>query len=250
MTDLIGKHILVTGASSGIGKAISQHAASLGASLILFGRNIERLKETYYSLRGKDHEYYSVDITDYPQVENTIRSSVANFGAISGFVHSAGIEKTIPFKASTPRIFKEVFEINVFAGFEIARIISQKNLVNITGASYIFLSSVMGRIGEPGKIIYCSSKSALLSGIKAMALELAPKKIRCNCVLPGIVQTEMVEKLFNSIPPEAKDKIIGKHPLGLGKPEDIAALVSFLLSDQARWITGSEYIIDGGYSAQ
>lgn len=250
MTDLIGKRILVTGASSGIGKAISQHAASLGASLMLFGRDIERLKETYNSLQGKDHECYSVDVTDYPQVENIIHSSVANRGPISGFVHSAGIEKTIPFKASTPKIFKEVFEINVFAGFEIARIISQKKIVNPNGASFIYISSVMGRIGEPGKIIYCSSKSALLSGIKAMALEFAPKKIRCNCILPGIVQTKMVEILFDSIPPEAKDKIIGKHPLGLGTPEDVAALVTFLLSDQAKWITGSEYIIDGGYSAQ
>lgn len=250
MTDLVGKRILVSGASSGIGKAVSQYAASLGASLILFGRNIERLKETYNLLEGENHEYFSVDITDYPQVENIIRSSVANFGAISGFVHSAGIKKTIPFKASTPRIFKEVFEINVFAGFEIARIISQKDITNTTGASFIFISSVMGKLGESGNIVYCSSKSALLSGIKAMALELASKKIRCNCILPGLVQTEMAEQLFNSIPPEAKEKIISRHPLGLGKPEDVAALVSFLLSDQARWITGSEYIIDGGYSAQ
>ena len=250
MTDLTGKRILITGASSGIGKALSQHAASLGASLILFGRNIERLKETCNSLQGKDHEYYSVDVTDYPKVEKIIYSSVASHGTLSGFVHSAGIEKTIPFKASTPKIFKEVFEINVFAGFEIARIISQKKIVNADGAAFIFISSVKGKLGELGNIVYCSSKSALLSGIKAMALELAPKKIRCNCVLPGIVQTEMAEKLFNSFPPETKDKIIGKHPLGLGKPEDVAALVSFLLSDQARWITGSEYIIDGGYSAQ
>jgi NAD(P)-dependent dehydrogenase (short-subunit alcohol dehydrogenase family) len=250
MINLSGKRILITGASSGIGRAVSVLAAALGAKLVLFGRNIERLEITFNLLQGSGHEYYSIDITDYPQVEQTIRSSVANAGSISGFVHSAGIEKTTPLKSSSPLLFKELFEINVFAGFEISRIISQKNIFDPVGASYIFISSVMARLGEPGKIAYCASKSALLSGSKAMALELAGKKIRCNCVLPGIVETEMVIKLFDAIPPEAKRKIIEKHPLGIGKPDDIAFLVCFLLSDLSRWITGSEYIIDGGYSAE
>jgi len=250
MINLTGKRILITGASSGIGKAISQLSAFLGASLILLGRNIERLEETFYSLQGDGHEYYSVDVTDYLKTDEIIRSTVRSNGVLSGFVHSAGIEKTLPFKASTPKLFKEVFETNVFAGFEIARIISQKGIINTNGASYIFISSVKGKLGDIGNVIYCSSKSALLSGTKAMALELAPKKIRCNCVLPGIVRTEMVERLFNSIPTESMNNVISKHPLGLGKPEDVAALVCFLLSDQAKWITGSEYIIDGGYSAR
>ena len=111
-------------------------------------------------------------------------------------MHCAGIEKTTPLKASTPAVFKEIFEINVFAGFEIARILSQKHIVDPTGASFIFLSSVKGRLGDPGKVAYCSSKSALLSGVKAMALELARKKIRCNCVLPGIVTTPMTQVAF------------------------------------------------------
>jgi NAD(P)-dependent dehydrogenase (short-subunit alcohol dehydrogenase family) len=250
MNNLIGKRILVTGASSGIGRAVSQHAASLGASLILFGRNIQRLEETFQSLQGNDHDYYSVDVTAYPKVEEIIRSTVANGRQISGFVYSAGIERTIPLKGSTPLVFKEIFETNVFAAFEIARIISQKGIVDPKGASFLFLSSVLGRLGSPGNIVYCSSKSALLSGVKSMALELAPKKIRCNCILPGIVETEMIKKSFESIPPEAKEKIINKYPLGLGNPSDVAALVSFLLSDKARWITGGEYVIDGGYSAQ
>jgi NAD(P)-dependent dehydrogenase (short-subunit alcohol dehydrogenase family) len=249
MNDLDGKRILVTGASSGIGRAVAQQAASNGASLILLGRNNERLKETCDSLEGVGHEFYSIDITDYIQVDEIIRSSVTNFGFIDGVVHSAGIEKTIPFKASTSKLFKEVFEINVFAGFEISRLLSKKNIVNPSGASHVFISSVSAVSGEPGKVIYSSSKSALTAGVKTLALELAIKKIRCNCVLPGIVDTDMVKKLFATIPIEAKQAIINKHPLGIGQPEDVAFLVCFLMSDKARWITGSEYIIDGGYSS-
>jgi NAD(P)-dependent dehydrogenase (short-subunit alcohol dehydrogenase family) len=249
MINLEGKRILVTGASSGIGKAVAQQAATLGASLVLWGRNIEKLEETYNSLNGSGHEYHVFDITDYSRAEQNILLSVANGKRINGFVHSAGIEKTTPIKASVPDVFKEIFEINVFAGFEIARILSGKNIVDRAGASFIFLSSVKGKLGDPGKVAYCSSKSALLAGVRAMALELAGKKIRCNCVLPGIVMTPMTDKLFDTIPPEAKQKIIEKHPLGLGSPEDVANLICFLISDQARWITGSEYVIDGGYSA-
>jgi NAD(P)-dependent dehydrogenase (short-subunit alcohol dehydrogenase family) len=249
MINLEGKRILVTGASSGIGKAFAQQAASSGATLLLWGRNAERLKETYISLKGSGHEYHAFDITDYSLAEHNIVQLVADGRKINGFVHSAGIEKTTPIKASTPEVFKEIFEINVFAAFEIARILSRKNIVDPAGASFIFLSSVMGKLGDPGKVAYCSSKSALLAGVRAMALELAGKKIRCNCVLPGIVTTPMTEKLFESVPPEIKQKIIESHPLGLGSPEDVANLICFLISDLARWITGSEYIIDGGYSA-
>lgn len=249
MTDLADKRILVTGASSGIGRSFAIQASTLGATLILWGRNSERLEDTYQSLSGTGHEYHVFDITNYKAAEQIITKSVTERKKISGFVHCAGIERTMPMKISTPEVFKEIFEINVFAGFEIARLISRKNIVDPDGASFIFLSSVKGKLGDPGKVAYCSSKSALLSGVRAMALELARKKIRCNCVLPGIVATPMTERLFENIPPEAKQKIIEDHPLGIGNPEDVSNLICFLVSDQARWITGSEYIIDGGYSA-
>ncbi len=248
MINLAGKRILITGASSGIGRATAQLAAKLGASIILLGRNNDRLKVTHESLEGKGHEFYSIDITDYNKVDEIIRSSVAKFGLIDGLVHSAGIEKTIPFNASNPKLFKEVFEVNVFAGFEIARLLSKKNIANPAGASHVFISSASAVVGEPGKVIYCSSKSALSAGVKALALELSIKRIRCNCVLPGCVDTDMIKILFESIPIEAKQSIISKHPLGIGQPEDVAYLVCFLISDKAKWITGSEYIIDGGYS--
>ena len=250
MNELINKRILVTGASSGIGRAVAIMAASLGASIILIARDEKRLKETLNTLQGTGHQIYSIDATDYSKIEETINEEVGIRGPISGFVHCAGVEKTISFKASTATIFKQIFEINVFAGFEIARILSQKKIVSDQGASFVFLSSVMGKIGKTGAVAYCASKSALLSGVKAMALELASKRIRCNCVLPGVVETELVQNLFKTLPEESIQKILDGHPLGLGRPEDVASLICFLLSDQARWITGSEYTIDGGYSSQ
>lgn len=248
MIDLRDKLILVTGASGGIGRAISQKVAACGSRVILFGRDKRRLQETLNSLTGNGHGQFKLDITDYPLISDTIKEIVEKFGTIDGFVNCAGIEKTIPFNISKPSVFKEIFEINVFAGFELARNITQKNNFSHTGASFIFISSVMAKLGEQGKIAYCASKSALSSGIKAMAFELAAKKIRCNCVLPGIVKTDMTSRLFESLDDDLKEKIIIKHPLGIGEANDIASLVVFLLSDESKWITGAEYVIDGGYS--
>jgi NAD(P)-dependent dehydrogenase (short-subunit alcohol dehydrogenase family) len=249
MINLNGKRILITGASSGIGRAVSQQVAALGGRLVMLDRNTVNHDETSKLLHENEHRFFRVDVTDYNHVEQIIRSTVAENGPISGFVHSAGIEKTLPVKASTPEVFKEIFEINVFAGFEIARIISQKKIFNDQGTSFVFISSIRGKFGEAGLLAYCSSKGALLSGAKAMALELAPKNIRCNCVLPGIVETEMVKNFFDAMPIEAKERVLANYPLGFGKPSDIAYLISFLLSDEARWITGSDFVADGGYTA-
>jgi NAD(P)-dependent dehydrogenase (short-subunit alcohol dehydrogenase family) len=145
--------------------------------------------------------------------------------------------------------YNEIFSVNVFSGFELAKIISKKNYINDAGGSFVFISSIMGMVGQPGKIGYCASKGALLAGSRAMALELAAKKIRVNCVCPSIVETEMTEKLFQGLPEESKQEIIKMHPLGLGKPEDVASAALFLLSDTSRWITGSQLVVDGGYSA-
>ena len=103
--------------------------------------------------------------------------------------------------------------------------------------------------GEPGKVAYGSTKAALIGGCKSMALELAPKNIRVNCIMPGLVETEMSKKLFQTIHEHSKQEIVKKHPLGLGQPEDIAHLCMFLLSDASRWITSSAIPIDGGYSS-
>jgi len=244
------KNIIVTGASSGIGRECAITFSQLGANVILIGRNKERLEDTYNKLDKGNHLIVSQDITEYDKLEEVINPAVHKLGKISGFIHSAGTEMTLPLRSMTSSYYENMFAINVISGFELARIISKKKYLDENGASFVFIASVMGTLGQAGKIGYCSSKGALISGAKAMALELAKKNIRVNCILPGVVETEMTNKMFDSLPEESKKSIINVHPLGLGKPNDIVYACVYLLSNAARWITGSNLVIDGGYSAK
>lgn len=249
MINLKGKNIFITGASSGIGSECAVKAARLGANVVLVARNLDRLKQAREVLVGDHHIYFSCDVTSSDHLEEVVRQAVEKLGKISGFIHSAGIEATIPLRNMNRSKFAEMFSVNVLAAFEIARLLSKKKYLDPGGSSFIFIGSVMGMRGEPGKVAYSSTKAALIGGSKSMALELAPKNIRVNCVMPGIVETEMSAKLFQTIPEHSKQEIIKKHPLGLGQPEDIANLCMFLLSGAARWITGAAIPIDGGYSS-
>jgi NAD(P)-dependent dehydrogenase (short-subunit alcohol dehydrogenase family) len=246
--NLKGKTIFITGASSGIGRACAVKAAQLGANVVLVARNHERLKQTLDVLVGDHHICFSCDVTSSDHLEKVVRQA-AEKGKISGFIHSAGIEATIPLRNMNRGKYEEIFSVNVLAAFEIARLLSKKKYLDPGGSSFIFIGSVMGMLGEPGKVAYSSAKAALIGGTKSMAIELAPKNIRVNCIMPGVVETEMSAKFFQTIPEHSKQEIIKKHPLGLGQPEDIAHLCMFLLSAAARWITGSAIPIDGGYSS-
>ena len=248
MLTLKGKVILITGASSGIGRMCAIIASMLDASIILIGRDAEKLNQTLGNLKPGNHLTYSYDLNDVSGIEEIIAECTLKVGKINGFIHSAGIELTKPLLTLHAKDFQDLFNINVIAAFELAKQISKKKYCSPEGASYIFISSVTGKIGEPGKIAYSSSKAALIGGSKSMAKELANRNIRVNCILPGIVQTELTDKMFKSIPEDSVRKIIEKHPLGIGTPEDIAYCASFLLSDLARWITGASIVIDGGYS--
>jgi len=248
--NLINKNIIVTGASSGIGRQCAINFSQLGANVILVARNKEKLEQTFNKLNKGSHITFAQDITEYDKLEEIVNISVEKVGKISGFVHSAGIEMILPLKGMQPSYYEEMFAINVIAGFEIAKIISKKKYLDEKSASFVFISSIMGILGQPGRIGYCSSKGALVSGVKAMSLELAKKNIRVNCILPGVVDTEMSNEMFQRLSEESKKEIIDMHPLGLGKPDDIAYACAFLLSDTSRWITGTNLIVDGGYSAK
>ena len=247
---LENKNIVITGASSGIGRQCAIECSRVGASIILIARNEERLEQTKNQLSDKNHLSYSFDVTEFEKIKDIINDAVEKVGKIDGFIHSAGIELTKPFSMTKPEDYERLFKTNVISGFEIARVISSKKYMNDNGGSFVFLSSVMGMNGVAGKIAYCTSKGAMVSGVKSMALELASKKIRVNCVSPAVVETELSKAFIEKLPKEAVDGMMKMHPLGLGKPVDVANACIYLLSDEAKWITGSNLIIDGGYSAK
>jgi NAD(P)-dependent dehydrogenase (short-subunit alcohol dehydrogenase family) len=252
MKDLLtlkGKNIIITGASSGIGRQCAITASQLGANIALIGRNEQRLQATYSCLELGNHLIVPCDVTNYTVLEERVSYIVNKLDKVNGFIHSAGIDLTKPLKTMRADDYETLFATNVISGFEIARLISNKKYLSPAGASFIYLSSIMGILGEPGRVGYCASKGALVSAVKAMALEFISKKVRVNCLLLGIVETEMVKNMFESLLDESRQSIINKHPLGLGKPDDVAYFCAFLLSDLSRWITGSSIVIDGGYSA-
>ena len=164
-------------------------------------------------------------------------------------VHSAGIHVTMPLRSMSTKAFNEVLCTNVSSAFGLAKGFRHKN-VNDSGGSIVYLSSVMGLVGQPAVSAYCASKGALLSFAKSLALELARENIRVNCVLPGQVYTEMAVQLQQELTESQFSAIKSAHPLGLGHPDDIAAAVAFLLAETGRWITGANFVVDGGYTAQ
>jgi len=249
MISLKDKTVLITGASSGIGKQCAIDASKLGAKVILLGRDQERLQQTRELMADGEHLPISQDICDYDKLPDMIANAVEKTGKIAGFIHSAGIEKTLPFKDMSHDEYEKLFSINVIAGLEIARIISNKKFHIAGDTSFVLISSIMGVIGQRATVGYCASKGALVPACKAMALELAPKKIRVNCVLPAVVMTEMTQRFFTRMNEDAQNAVINMHPLGLGKPQDVSNMCMFLLSDLARWITGTSMLVDGGYTA-
>jgi NAD(P)-dependent dehydrogenase (short-subunit alcohol dehydrogenase family) len=247
--NLEDKHIVITGASSGIGMETAILCSQLGAKVSLLGRNVDKLAEVTGKLKGDNHRFYSLDAKDSDKIEETIASIVTESGKIDGFVHCAGIEMTKPIKVLKLENLQDTFSTNVFFGFMVAKeVLKQKNIND--NASVLFISSIVGLLGQAGKLAYSASKGALVSGSKSLALEFASKGIRINAVLPALVETEMSNNLLEKVGEEAKQSILKMHPLGFGKPIDVANSCVFLLSDLSRWITGTSFIIDGGYSSQ
>ena len=248
--DLKNKTVLITGASSGIGKSAAIVCSLFGADCILVGRNEKRLKETFESLKNGNHCWFAQDIIKHSELKGLVEDAVSKTNRISGFIHSADIEVFFPLEVTTLDHYEKIFSVNVIAGFELAKHIIKKKNFNPGGGSLVFISSVLSSVGSPAKSVYCSSKGAITGGAKALALELAPRRIRVNSISPAMVNTGATKALLADTNTEEKNEIMKSHPLGIGKPEDVAYSCAFLLSDSARWITGIDLKVDGGHTAQ
>jgi NAD(P)-dependent dehydrogenase (short-subunit alcohol dehydrogenase family) len=242
---LIGKTILITGASSGIGRSIALECSKMGANLILTGRNKIRLSETFALLEGENHQQYTADLTN----ENDMESLVKFLPKLDGFVSNAGIAKPQVLQMSKVEDINNVFEINTLAPVYLTRLILQKKKLN-KGASLVYISSINGyNCVSFGSSIYAASKSALTGFMKVLALELASRSIRVNSINPGMIETELFQDSNIGLEELEKDRL--KYPLKrFGKPEEIAYAAIYLLSDATQWITGSNLLIDGGFTLQ
>ena len=243
------KTIIITGASSGIGKEIAIHLSGLGANCVLIGRNIDRLEKVKEKCVSPTL-IISTDLQNFEGYEDIVQLAVKKFGPIYGFVHSAGIEQTILLQQINVEGLAEIFNINVFSAIEFVKILSKKKYKD-EKQSFVLLSSIMGVVGNKGLVSYSATKGAIISMVKSMALELASKNTRVNTISPGhISDSEMSKKKEEYLSEEAVITIEKNHPLGLGKCIDIANTTAFLLSENSSWITGQNIIIDGGYSIQ
>ena len=243
------KKIVVTGASSGIGFACAKMIALQGGKVILIARNQSRLEKAFEKLPGTGHVALAIDITDSDAVQAELGKE-AKTKKIDGLVCCAGKQITLPLRSMSAEKFTDLFRVNVTASLEMSRIISRRNIMNPNGTAIVFISSVMGLCGQPGLVAYSASKGALISASKSLAVELASKKVRVNCVSPGhVLNTGMSDEIESILTEEQRSAMEKDYPMGLGQPTDVAACVAFLLSDAARWITGTNLILDGGYLA-
>jgi len=245
---LADKRILITGASSGIGRACALECSKLGANVILVARRGDGLQRAKDLLAKGEHHIEIADLSVGEQLVGWCKDVSSRCGTIDGIVHAAGLSLTLPIRATTCEDVRSLMAINSDAAFFLSKGIRQRG-VRAASCSIVFIGSVMSLVGQPGLVAYSASKGALVSMTKALALELAREQIRVNLLAPGHVHTAMAAQVEAAIPPEAMSEIIRNHPLGIGSPEDIAHAAAYLLSDAARWVTGSTLVVDGGYTS-
>lgn len=238
---LEGKTILVTGASSGIGKGIAIACSRMGANLIITARNEERLFKTLNSLDGKGHRTIVTDLS----TEIGVKTLIGELAKLDGLVLAAGFVEMWPVLFATRDRIEKIFATNLYSPIEIIRSIVKKKLFN-PGFSIVAIDSIAGTFDiSPANSIYGSGKAALASFLKYVALEMASKKIRVNTISPGLILTPMHTN--GTVEEEKLEEIVSKVPLGRwGIPEDISYAAVYLLSEASSYITGSDIKIDGG----
>ena len=246
LIDFSGKTIIVTGASSGIGRETAIFLSKLGAKLIIIARNKEKLRGTINSLDGEGHTDIAFDLTNFSEYSHLYSRIFENCGSISGFVHSAGFSKLIPLRNMGLNDLDDMMKINYYSFMLLAKEFVKKKNVDPEGASVVAISSISGDSSVKGLSIYSATKSSLNISVKALAREYAQWNIRFNTVSPGWVRTELTDKATRELTSDRLKKLIENYPLGPGYPIDVAKAVAFLLSDAARWITGITLTIDGG----
>ncbi len=244
--DFSGRKYIVTGASSGIGKAVSIALARCGAAVVLVGRSAETLNNTLFAMEGVGHIICTADLEKDRDLTFLADAAISDGKKLNGLVHCAGIATTVPIGTLSRETAEKCMSVNFFSFIELVRLLSKKKYKAQTG-SIVEMSSVNSQFPCKCQTIYAASKAAANIAVKAMALELADKGFRINALLPGPVNTEMSWKARDQIGDANLEKILRRQILGMTEPENIAEIVLFLLSDMSSMITGSSLYADGGY---
>ena len=240
---LEGKTVLVTGASSGIGRATAIECSKLGAKVVITARHEERLKETLSALEGDGHQLILCEMTSDDDLTNLVET----VPVLDGLVCNAGINKLVPIRQLKAEDLNHIFEVNTFSSIILLQKLMKKKLAE--DASVVYTSSISG-IGAAavGESMYIASKGALSAFVKAAALECSKKGIRVNAVCPGMVKTEMSDAYDLN---EGDNEDLKNYPLGrYANPVDIAWAIIYLLSNASSWVTGTNLVIDGGLTTR
>lgn len=241
---------MVTGAASGIGRAIAVLLSELGAQVACVDMDETGLQETDKLLCGTGHSLQTRDLRDIAGIGPWFIETAETGGLFHGFVHAAGIPARMPLRALTPEVWRNVLLINTEAALALSKAFSGRRVFAGDSGSIVFISSVMAQVGAAASAAYSLSKAALDGMARSLAVELAGRKIRVNCVAPSFVRTAMFAKMEESWDKEQIAQVEALHPLGIGSPEDVANAVAFLLGNAAKWITGTVLVVDGGYLCQ
>lgn len=244
---LEGKHIVIVGASSGLGKAAALACAECGAAVSICARREDKLKAVIRQLPGNRHGYAVVDVKDLASIDSGFDLFVEQRGSISGMVYAAGISTVRPLSVIDEKSFDETLSINLKGALFCAKAALKNTRAVKSGASLVFLSSVSSynTFGK-GRILYSTSKAGINGLMRALALDISPRKHRSNALVIGSIKTDIWD--MEMVTDSQAEKYLSGSLIGDGTPEDVAGACIYLLSDAARWVTGTALLVDGGYT--
>jgi len=245
---LAGRSVLVTGATSGIGRATAIYLARLGARIVATGRSADRLAETLDLLEGEGHVGTIFDLGRIDRITPWLKALAAEEGPFHGLAHCAGIQATKPIQLADAAFVHDALMTNLGSALMLAQAFRLK-ACHAAPASLVFVSSSAALRTAPGNTVYAASKGGIISATRGLGVELLRDGVRVNCVAPAMVDTPMSDQFRKVLSEENFQRVVDLHPLGLGRPEDVAAAIAFLIADTARWITGSVMTVDGGFLA-
>ncbi len=240
----IQSYTLVTGATGAVGHCVIQ-ALAAKMPLLLHGRDERKLNDLIEQCSGvHEHKSWTHDLGSIDALSNSLEATlIANSIKVEALIHCAGVAVILPARGASLAAMRESLNINCISAQQIIASLLKKRANAATLRSIVFISSIYSKVGVRGHSLYCASKAALDGLMRALAVELAPET-RVNSILPGALDTSMSASALSD--PQVAASLKANYPLGIGKPEDIANAVQFLMSDEARWLTGQEIVIDGG----